>query len=77
MLNKTGRFASCPFVFGYLILNCKQKMKKMKTDFAKVVSFRITEAEKKELEKLIEPMQITKSAFFRHRFKQILLTHKK
>jgi chemotaxis methyl-accepting protein methylase len=55
----------------------KKKMKKLKKDFAKVVSFRITEDEKKELEKLIEPLQITKSAFFRDRFKQILLTIKK
>jgi chemotaxis methyl-accepting protein methylase len=52
-------------------------MKKLKKDFAKVVSFRITEDEKKELEKLIEPLQITKSAFFRDRFKQNLLTIKK
>jgi chemotaxis methyl-accepting protein methylase len=55
----------------------KKKMKKLKKDFAKVVSFRITEDEKKELEKLIEPLQITKSAFFRDRFKQNLLTIKK
>jgi len=49
-------------------------MGKRKSEFKEVVSFRLTADEKQELEKLIQPLNTTKSEFFRMRMKNILLT---
>lgn len=47
-------------------------MRKRKAEFLEVVSFRLTPEEKQELDKLIVPMQTTKSEFLRKRVKYIL-----
>lgn len=49
-------------------------MSRKKTEFQNVVSFRITENEKKDLEKIIQLFKTTKSEFLRDWVNRLLTT---
>ena len=47
-------------------------MSRKKAEFKEVVSFRLTDSEKNQLEEIIESKETTKSEFLRNEFQRIL-----
>jgi hypothetical protein len=66
-------FLKVSFSNGCLQFTFKIKtMSRKKAEFKEVVSFRLTDSEKNQLEEIIESKETTKSEFLRNEFQRIL-----